>query len=64
MSRKVYVGHIKNRIRDSKFLISAADEDEARARVIEKAADELGKSFQEDDISISVFSDTLNIRHP
>lgn len=62
MSRKVYVGHIKNRIWDSKFLVPAADEAEARAKVIEKAADELGKSFQEDDVSICVFGDTLNIQ--
>lgn len=57
MSRRAYVGIIKNSKWDVKTLILAFNPDDAKARVMEKFSEAFGKVYLEEDVRIIPFAD-------
>ncbi len=57
--RNTYVGIIQNEYCDIKTLVLADSADAARARVLDKFRDGLGKTYREEDLRILAFADVL-----
>lgn len=55
--RKTYVGIIQNELCDIKILVLAESAGAARARVLDKCAEGLGKTYREEDLRIIAFAD-------
>ncbi len=55
--RTVYIGIIKNDSFDSRTLVTAANEEEAMAKVREKYKDSIDVYFREADVTIIPFSE-------
>lgn len=57
MSRRAYVGIIKNSKWDVKTLILAWNPEDAKVRVMEKFTEAFGKTYREEDVRIVPFAD-------
>lgn len=55
--RKTYVGIIQNEYCDIKILVLAENAGAARARVLERCKDSLGKTYREEELQIIAFAD-------
>lgn len=55
--RKAYIGIIKNENFDSKALVTAVNEDEAKVKVLEKYKADIGVYFQEEEVVIIPFAE-------
>ncbi len=54
--RKTYVGIIQNDMCDIKILVLAENASAARARVLDKCSEGLGKTYREEDLQIIAFA--------
>lgn len=54
--RKTYVGIIQNEYCDIKILVLAENAGAARARVLDRCRDGLGKTYREEDLQIIAFA--------
>ncbi len=55
--RKTYVGIIQNELCDIKILVLAENAGAARARVLDRCREGLGKTYREDELQIIAFAD-------
>lgn len=55
--RKAYIGVIKSEDYDSRTLVMAKNEDDAKTKVLEKYKSDLGVYFQKSDVTIMPFAE-------